>query len=116
MQINKRNISLRAPQVNERQQIGHWEGDTIHFPKHQKMCVTTLVERKSRYICLHKNNNKKSATIIDPICKIIQSMPKKLWATLTLDQGREFMDFRSWSVSRAARFIFVTPTRHGNVE
>ena len=109
VQINKRNISLRAPQVNERQQIGHWEGDTIHFPKHQKMCVTTLVERKSRYICLHKNNNKKSATIIDPICKIIQSMPKKLWATLTLDQGREFMDFRSLERLTRCKIYFCDP-------
>jgi IS30 family transposase len=50
-QILARNISHRPLEVNDRNQIGHWEGDTIRFKKTQKSCVTTLVERKSRFVC-----------------------------------------------------------------
>ena len=109
LQMTKRNISLRAPVINKRQQIGHWEGDTIRFPTHQKTCVTTLIERKSRYIFLRKNSNKKSVTIIHPIYKIIQAMPKKIGSTLTLDQGSEFMDFRTLERLTRCKIYFCDP-------
>jgi len=109
IQIAQRNISLRAEEINARQQLGHWEGDTIRFPKSQKTCVTTLVERKSRYVCLRKNNSKKSDTIIQPIYNLIQSTPKKIWGTLTLDQGSEFMAFRIIERLTRCKIYFCDP-------
>ena len=47
-QMLMRNIKLRTKEADLRNTIGHWEGDTIRFPRDQKTCVTTLVERKSR--------------------------------------------------------------------
>jgi IS30 family transposase len=72
----QRNISLRAEEVNLRAAVGHWESDTIRFPKEQKTCVTTLVERKSRFVFLRKNKDKKSQTVIGHIFGIIKSEPK----------------------------------------
>lgn len=90
----QRNICNRPPEVSLREVLGHWEGDTIRFPKSEKSCVTTLVERKTRFLLLHKNENQKSQPIIKKICDSIKSSPKKLWRSLTLDQGFEFMTFR----------------------
>jgi IS30 family transposase len=108
-QLARRNISLRSEEVNLRTTFGHWEGDTIRFPKDQKTCVTTLVERKSRYVCLHKNKNKQSNTIIDHILNTIKVMPKKMWGTLTLDQGSEFMSFRTIEYQTKCKVYFCDP-------
>ena len=109
--ILQRNISHRAEEVILRNKIGHWEGDTIRFPKNQKTCVTTLVERKSRYVFLRKNKDKKSQTVIDHICEIIKSEPKnkRLWHTLTLDQGTEFMGFRKIERETTCKIFFCDP-------
>lgn len=108
-QMMMRNISLRTKEADLRETIGHWEGDTIRFPKDQKTCVTTLVERKSRYVCLRKNKNKKSKTVIDKICSTIKSTPKKMWGSLALDQGTEFMDFRSIERETKCKIYFCDP-------
>jgi len=91
--IAKRNISNRPQEATSRHNSGHWEGDTIRFKKGQKTCVTTLAERKSRLVILLKNKNKKSGTVINNICKKVKALPKKKFASLTLDQGTEFSSF-----------------------
>lgn len=107
--ILKRNISHRPVDVSMREIFGHWEGDTIRFPHSQKTCVTTLVERKSRFVCLRKNDDKKSETVINHIYKAIKSTPKKLWCSLTLDQGSEFMSFRTIERHTKCKIFFCDP-------
>ena len=108
-QVAKWNISHRSSEVDLRATIGHWEGDTIRFPIDQKTCVTTLVERKSRYVCLRKNKNGVSKTVIGHICKAIKSSPIKIWGTLTLDQGTEFTDFRNIERQTKCKIYFCDP-------
>jgi len=109
VQIAKRNISYRPEEINLRATIGHWEGDTIHFPKDQKTCVTTLVERKSRFVCLRKNKNKTSRIVMNHICHSIKASSKKIWNTLTLDQGTEFMNFRIIERQTKCKIYFCDP-------
>lgn len=104
-----RNISHRAEEVSLRATIGHWEGDTIRFPKDQKTCVTTLVERKSRFVFLRKNKDKKSNTVIDHIFNAMKKTPKKIWASLTFDQGSEFMSFRKIERQTKCKIFFCDP-------
>lgn len=42
----KRHISERPKEVEARQRIGHWEGDTV-VGSDKRHCVLTLVERKT---------------------------------------------------------------------
>lgn len=105
----KRNICHRPDEINAREKLGHWEGDTIRFPVSQKTCVTTLVERKSRYVCLRKNEDKRSETVMGHIYKLIKSVPNKLWGTLTLDQGSEFMAFRTIEWRTKCKIFFCDP-------
>ena len=108
-QLLKRNIRYRPNEVNLRNTLGHWEGDTIRFPLGQKTCVTTLVERKSRFVCLRKNEDKKSPTIIEHVYKAIQSSPKRIWLSLTLDQGSEFMGYQKIERKTRCKIYFCSP-------
>jgi len=108
-QMLMRHISFRAPEANLRSTIGHWEGDTIRFPKEQKTCVTTLVERKSRFLFLRKNEDKKSKTVIDHIFTGIKNSSKKIWRSITFDQGNEFMEFRKIERQTKCKIYFCDP-------
>ncbi len=88
--INIRLIDERPKDIEKRSNIGHWEGDTIAFAGSSYINVTTLVERKTRYVVLKRNENRKSEHVMQSIAKEIKSFPKKHWKTLTLDQGSEF--------------------------
>lgn len=56
--------------------------------------IITLVERKSRFLSLIRNENKKSALVMGKIKDNFQWMPKKGRQTFTFDQGSEFADYR----------------------
>lgn len=104
-----RHITLRAPEANLRIAPGHWEGDTIRFPRDQKTCVTTLVERKSRFLFLRKNEDKKSKTVINHIFFGIKNSSKKIWRSITFDQGKEFMEFRKIERQTKCKVYFCDP-------
>ena len=107
--MTMRNISHRTKEADLRDIVGHWEGDTIRFPRDQKTSVTTLVERKSRFVFLRKNKNSKSETVMNHIYDAIKSCPKKIWGTLTLDQGSEFMAFRKVERQTKCKIYFCDP-------
>jgi len=87
-------ITHRPEEVKTRKRFGHWEGDTIQFKGHREKVVTTLVERKSRMVFLIKNNSKHSQGVIDKIKKKLESLPQKMFKTITFDQGCEFAAYR----------------------
>ena len=45
---NRLDITGRPPEVERREEAGHWEADTVVF-RQSKVCVAVLVERKTRY-------------------------------------------------------------------
>ena len=72
--IGRRPISERPAHIEERRQIGHWEGDTV-IGKGHKQAIVSLVERKSGYAVLVKVKNKTadlvSNAIIDRLNKTL---------------------------------------------
>jgi transposase, IS30 family len=96
--------------VKLRCSLGHWEGDTIRFPIEQKGCVTTLVERKSRFLCLRKNERKSAPRIIEQIFNVIKSSPRKIWDSITFDQGPEFMSYRLIERKTNCKIFFCNPS------
>jgi IS30 family transposase len=107
--IAARNIKNRPLEALSREHDGHWEGDTIRFPKTQKSCVTTLIERKSRYTELTRNKDGKTKTVIDGINATIKKYPQNTWKTITFDQGSEFMGFRRIEHFSACSTYFCDP-------
>jgi transposase, IS30 family len=49
----KRGIAERPLEVEQRQRIGHWEGDTV-MGSDLRHCVLTLVERKTGFAIIKK--------------------------------------------------------------
>ena len=87
---NRRPISERPRHIEDRKQVGHWEGDTVIGAAH-KQAIVTLVERKSGFAVLAKVPNKSA----DLVGRSIEVMLKPLSSrvkTLTMDNGKEFAE------------------------
>ena len=57
--------------INNREEFGHWEIDTVIGEKNKNDNVLlTIVERKTRYYIILKINDKKSSSVMDNIYKI----------------------------------------------
>ena len=90
-------IEQRPPEVNERQEFGHWEGDTVYSGKGQiktTCALFTMTERKTRNEIIIGVPNRKAETIV----KAVDALERKLGArkfrlifkSITFDNGTEF--------------------------
>ncbi len=87
-------ISQRPEDIATRKRFGHWEGDTIQFKGVKDKVVTALVERKSRMVCMIRNESKHSRGVMEKIKDKLKIPPQKMRQTITFDQGAEFADYR----------------------
>jgi transposase, IS30 family len=87
-------IAMRPPEISERLDSGHWEADLVQFKKeHGKANLTSLVERKSRYIYLMRNPDRGSSGVIGGIERKLEALPPELRQTITFDRGTEFASY-----------------------
>lgn len=89
-----RSIHQRSEEIMNRQQMGHWEADTIGFSTHKYENITTLVERKSRYTFMIKNKNRQSDNVMKSIEEVLNQLPRFKRRTITFDQGSEFAHWK----------------------
>ena len=82
----KRHISERPAEVEQRQVLGHWEGDTV-MGSDLRHCVLTMVERASRFVVIKKlqARNKQEAT--RAITQVLHA--HRGVKTITFDNGTE---------------------------
>ena len=72
----KWSIHNRPDEVLNRHNFGHWEGDLMMFKReYGNSNLTTLVERKSRYTLLIKNQNRRSEVVIRKIRDKLTALP-----------------------------------------
>ena len=112
-------INRRPEDIKTRKRFGHWEGDTIEFKGAKEKPVTTLVERKSRVVCLIKNTSKHSREVMDKITKKFEDLPKKMCKTITFDQGVEFADYRHLELKTRCKVYYCethSPWQKGSNE
>jgi IS30 family transposase len=86
----RRPICERPRHVEERRQIGHWEGDTLIGKRH-KHAIVSLAERKSGYALLAKVEKKTADLVSAAIIKRLKPISHGV-QTLTYDNGKEFAD------------------------
>ena len=103
----KRHISERPPAVETRQQIGHWEIDTV-IGTGSKACVVTLVERKSGIVLIGKLADRTTASLNRRVIRLI-SRHGGPSATITSDNGTEFHDYKRIEARTGTAFYFATP-------
>ena len=87
-------IHQRPAPVNERKVFGHWECDLMIFQKDLGNAnVTSLIERKSRYMFVTKNENRISNGVMAGINSRVGKLPEPCRRSITFDRGSEFMSY-----------------------
>ncbi|SRR5258708_1613691 len=81
-------IHERPAEINNRLEIGHWEGDTIEGKGH-KDGIHTEVERVSRFLLASKVGTVTSKETITIQEALFVRLPEELRRSTTLDNGRE---------------------------
>ena len=101
-------IDERPTIVNRRERFGDWEGDTMEGAKGTGG-LATHVERKSRYLMAAKLADKKAATMTAQSINSFWKIPKALRQTLTLDNGKEFSQFKELEAKTGLAIYFADP-------
>lgn len=82
-------ISQRPQEVNNREEFGHWEGDSVEGRRKNKSGLHTEVERISRKIKAVKVAAITSEEAIQAQEKIFTKIPSSARKSTTLDNGKE---------------------------
>lgn len=93
--IGGKSIEERTDIINNREECGHWEMDTVIGKKKTRECLLVLTERKSRKQVIEKINSKSSKSVIAGLLKIFKRYPKtyrERFLSITSDNGSEFMN------------------------
>jgi len=94
-----RSIEERPQRVNKRLEYGHWEGDSIIGRRNgRKDALFTLSERMSREQIIIKIDSATQEAILKALNKLEHSHGsyfKRKFKSITLDNGREFLDWES---------------------
>jgi len=101
-------ISQRPSIVDTRERFGDWEGDTLEG---KKGCghLATHVERKSRFLMAAKLADKRAATMTLATATSFWQFPKNLRQTLTVDNGKEFSQFKELEAKTGLTVYFADP-------
>ena len=71
-----RAIQNRPEEVTARETFGDWEGDPMIFQKDLGSTnVASLVERKTRYAVLFRNNDRSSKTLMNRLINLLSPCP-----------------------------------------
>ena len=106
---DKRHISERPAEANERSVLGHWEIDTV-MGHATPDCVVTLVERKSGTVLIGKLADRTANALTDRTIKLIRICPAE-FHTITADNGTEFHAYPIIESHTGVEFYFATPHR-----
>jgi IS30 family transposase len=102
------NISQRPEHIQNRQEIGHWEGDLV-IGKAQKSAIGTIVERKSRYTLIIPVKDRTTKSVTRAFAKELNRFNNKLTKTMTYDNGTEMADHKWLSNNTGIKVYFANP-------
>ena len=105
-----RSIEDRPQEVTSREAYGHWEIDLVVSGKGMgTAALLTLVERKIRKLIIRKIKDKTQASVLRAVNGIERSMGKEafkvMFASITADNGSEFLDYVALEQSLKIRSI-----------
>ena len=91
----ERSIHNRPGHIKSREKFGAWEGDLMIFGReHGKINVASLVERKTRYAVLFRNNDRSSNHFMARLMNVMEPLPQSARQSITFDRGIEFSGWR----------------------
>lgn len=101
-------IEQRPKHIENRKEIGHWEGDLM-IGKGQKSAIGTLVERKARFTIIVKLHNRKSKTVRIGFEKEFDNIDDYFLKTLTYDNGLEMSEHKIFTEQTGMQVYFAHP-------
>lgn len=103
----KRHISERPASVEDREEPGHWEIDTV-MGHGTTDCVVTLVERATGDMLIGQLPDRTKEAVTARTVKLMRSHPGP-FHTITADNGTEFHDYRRIEQATDTTFYFARP-------
>jgi transposase, IS30 family len=105
---NRVSISQRPACVDERKEIGHWEGDLV-VGSNQDGFVLTLVERSSRLLLAQRTYSKRAQEVAQAAIEAMLDYPVSWVKSITFDNGSEFCAHKSISEALNVTIYFADP-------
>jgi len=99
-------IDQRPAQANRRDQVGHWESDTV-LGKHGRLA--THVDRKSRYVLIGRLPNGTAVEFNAASIRCFKRVPPRGRKTLTADNGSEFVEHKALGSRLGFKTYFAKP-------
>jgi IS30 family transposase len=106
--LEARRISKRPAHIERRKRLGHWEGDTV-VGAAQSGYIATFVERKSGYLLAAKLCGHLAEDFTEAAAKCFAKIPERYRKTLTLDNGREMLDYEHLEERTGLQVYFAYP-------
>lgn len=106
--VNQVSIDNRPRHIEDRIEIGHWEGDLI-IGKNHKSAIGTIVERKSRYTIIIKLNSKKADEVAKMFSKKLNQLNNIFKKSMTYDNGIEMAKHEEITKNTGMKIFFAHP-------
>jgi IS30 family transposase len=105
---NRVSIEQRPEEVQRRERYGDWEGDTVIGSNHRSV-ITTLVERKSLFLCAARVASKHAEEVAQTITDALSALPRHCLKTMTFDNGTEFARHENIAQALGQQIYFAHP-------
>lgn len=101
-------ITARPASVENRVEVGHWEGDLVMGKR--PSAVATLVERSTRAVkVVHLPNGYKADAVRIALTNAFKDIPEPLRRSLTWDRGREMAEHQQLATDLSMNVYFCAP-------
>lgn len=104
---NMRSIHDRPARVEDRQEVGHWEGDLVMGAR--PSAVATLVERSTRMVRVVRLPGIKGPDVHAALIQNLRSLSKELLRTLMWDRGQEMSQHERITEALGIDVFFCDP-------
>lgn len=115
-----RSIHQRPDHVKTRETFGEWEGDLMIFERALgKANIASLVERKTRFAVLFRNNDRSTTHLMNRLMAVMEPLPQPARRSITFDRGIEFRNWRKLKPGIGTEVWFCDPQapwQKGSVE
>lgn len=107
-QAKKTWITERPEYINNRSEVGHWEGDTIRG-KERTTAIATHVERVSGYGLADKLDHATATAMKEKTVEGFMRLPKNKRKSETNDNGMEFSEHEQTAATLGMQIYFALP-------
>lgn len=105
---NRRWIDERPEEVELREEIGHWEGDSV-VSKCRKAAIATFAERASGYLLAEKMQDRTAPEMTAASARAFADIPEEKRKSCTNDSGPEFANHKTMEKELKMTMYFAHP-------